>query len=548
MKKKIKKFSGNIVDVKEKRIYKGEISVRDGFILKIIPCENANDQYILPGFIDAHVHIESSMLTPGEFAKLAVRHGTVATVSDPHEIANVLGEKGVNFMINDGYRVPMKFYFGAPSCVPATPFETSGADINKHGIKKLLKRKDIHFLSEMMNYPGVINKDKEVMEKLKIAREMNKRIDGHAPGLRGKDLKIYVNEGITTDHECFDLQEAIEKIRMGMKIQIREGSAAKNFNTLYSLIDQFPEQVMLCTDDIHPHDLVNGHINSIIKKGLERKVNLFNLIRSATLNPVKHYGLKVGLLQQNDPADFIVVDNLRDLNISESYIDGRCVYKNGTVGFLYQCSTKPNQFYKNRITVNDVKIVAKENEIKVIEAIDGELVTRGKIVSPNILNGEVITDTETDILKVVVLSRYRKAKPVIGFIKGFGLKKGAFASSIAHDSHNIIAVGASDEDIVNAMNRIVENNGGIVVSDNAETMELKLEIAGIITSENGSTVASKYLEINKKIRQMGSELHAPLMTLSFMGLLVIPSLKIGDKGLFDVNKFEITPLFVNETY
>jgi adenine deaminase len=547
MKKKINNLSGKIVDVIKKKIYNGEIFMQDGVIKKIIPREKVSDRYILPGLIDAHVHIESSMLTPGEFARMAVRHGTVATVSDPHEIANVLGLKGVEFMIEDGEKVPLKFYFGAPSCVPATQFETTGGVINARDVEELMKRPEIYFLSEMMNYPGVIYKDPKVVDKLRIAKAMKKEIDGHAPGLKGEDLVNYVSESITTDHECISFEEAKEKIGIGMKIQIREGSAAKNFNILFPLIEQYPEKVMLCTDDIHPDDLEKGHINSIIKAGLEKRLDFFNLLRSATVNPAEHYGLNVGMLQENDPADFIIVDNLNTFNIKQTYIEGKCVYNNEQVKFSYKCKIRPNNFYKNPISQKDLKVIAKGNKIKVIEAINGELTTREKIIKANIIKDEIDVDIENDILKIVVLNRYKKAKPALGFIKGFGLKKGAIASSIAHDSHNIIAVGASDDDLVYAINSIIGNMGGVAISFDKKLMDLKLDIAGIMTSEDGHLVAHKYMEINEKIKQLGSKLHAPLMTLSFMGLLVIPSLKIGDKGLFDVNKFELTSLFVTQT-
>lgn len=539
--------SGNIVDVINKRIYKGELVISNGVITEIRETENKVDNvFILPGLIDSHIHIESSMLVPSAFAAEAVKHGTVATVSDPHEIANVLGVKGVEFMVDDGAAVPFKFFFGAPSCVPATAFETSGFSISDKDIDYLFRNKDIHYLAEVMNFPGVIHGDPNVLKKIEISKKYNKKIDGHAPNVRGEDLDKYINAGITTDHECFDIEEAKEKIQKGMIIQIREGSAAKNFEALFELIDLFPDRVMLCSDDLHPDDLIKGHINALIKRALSKGLNFFNVLRSCTYNVVKHYDIKVGLLQKNDPADFIVVDNLDDFNILATYCDGLPVYQNDKSLINYTNEISINNFKRKEISLDEISVRNPSNSknINVISVIDGELITKLISCPAKMENDFVVQDIDQDILKIVVLNRYEEESiPSIGFIKNFGLKKGAIASSVAHDSHNIVAVGANDEDLINAINEIISNKGGLSLSENDFTMSLKLEIGGLMTNEKADFVAQKYSELDAKAKQMGSTLTAPYMTLSFMSLLVIPEFKISDKFLFNSLDFEPIPLF-----
>ncbi len=545
MKKENFEISGTIADVVNKIFYKGIIKVRGNKIIDIVKSDDVENRIILPGLIDSHIHIESSMLVPSEFAKVAVLHGTVATVSDPHEIANVLGVKGVDFMIENSKTVPFKFFFGAPSCVPATSFETSGFELNSNDIEKLLKCDDIYYLSEMMNFPGVIYDDTEVVKKLNLSKKFNKPIDGHAPGLSGEDLKKYVDAGISTDHECSTIEEALEKINRGMKIQIRQGSAAKNFNALCQLIDTHPNKVMFCSDDLHPDNLIDGHINKLIKKAQTNGFDFFNILRAATYNPVKHYGLNVGLLQVNDYADFIVVDDLENFNVLKTFINGQLVAENQKVLF----ETKPceiiNNFSLQKINKNDllVKAVIDKN-INVIQAFNGELFTKRILIKPKTENNYVVSDIDNDILKIVVVNRYNgTAKPVVGFIKGFGLKMGAIASSIAHDSHNVICVGTNDTDILNAITKVIENKGGIAACDNNNFYDLPLPIAGLMSNNTGEDVASQYKLINDKATEYGSMFSAPFMTLAFMALLVIPELKIGDKGLFDVTKFQLTSLF-----
>lgn len=541
-----KKYSANIVDVVAKEIFYGEITVDNEMIKKIEklgPIEN-DKNFILPGFVDSHIHIESSMLSPVGFAQIAIKHGTVATVSDPHEIANVLGVKGIDFMIDAGKKVPLKFFFGAPSCVPATSFESSGAVLDSEIIKELISRDDIYYLAEMMNFPGVVFDDVEVMKKIKATQIVNKPIDGHAPGLSGDNLKKYCEAGISTDHECNNIAEAEEKIQNGMIIQIRDGSAAKNFEALYKLIDKYPDKVMMCMDDCHPDDLLKGHINRVVKDALNKKCDLFNVLRAVTYNPVKHYNLNVGLLQENDPADFIIVNNIEEFEVISSIINGEKVYDNKEILFETPPINPINNFNCSKISSDDIKVGYCNKKINVIVAKDGDLVTSKRIIEPKVIDGNIVADIANDILKVVVVNRYRDEKPIVGFINNFGIKQGAIAGSIAHDSHNIIAIGVSDNDIVKAVNTLVDNKGGIVACDNEKVEHLKLNIAGLMSEERPELVAEKYAQINNMAIEMGSKMHAPFMTMAFMSLLVIPELKIGDKGLFDVNKFNFITLNV----
>ncbi len=539
-------YKANIVDVVAKEMFYGKLIVENKRIKSIekLGTVKDNGNFILPGFVDSHIHIESSMLSPVGFAQIAIKHGTVATVSDPHEIANVMGEKGVDFMIDAGKKVPLKFFFGAPSCVPATGFESSGAVLDSAIITKLIARDDIYYLAEMMNFPGVVYDDKEVMKKIKETQLVNKPIDGHAPGLRGDDLKKYCEAGISTDHECNNIAEAEEKIQNGMIIQIRDGSAAKNFEALYKLIDKYPDKVMMCMDDCHPDDLLKGHINRVVKDALNKNCELFNVLRAVTYNPVKHYKLNVGMLQENDPADFIIVNNISEFKVISTIINGEKVYDNNKILFEIPKIEPINNFNCSKISVDDIKIKNCNKKIKVIVAKDGDLVTSKLIAEPKVFEENIVSDISNDILKVVVVNRYRNEKPIVGFIKNFGLKHGAIAGSIAHDSHNIIAIGVSDSDIVNSINILVENKGGVVAYDNNNAEYLELNIAGLMSNNDPEFVVEKYAKINDMAKQLGSKMKAPFMTMAFMSLLVIPEIKIGDKGLFDVNKFNFTSLFV----
>jgi adenine deaminase len=535
---------GNIIDLRTESIYKGRIFVENGIIVKVERDESiTGDQYILPGLIDAHIHIESSMLIPSEFARLASVHGTVATVSDPHEIANVLGVEGINYMISNGNKVPFKFYFGASSCVPATPFETAGFELGLSELDELLGRDEIKYMSEMMNFPGVIHRDEFVMKKLDIAKKYNKPIDGHAPGVIGDDAKKYIDAGITTDHECFTMEEALSKIGYGMKIQIREGSAAKNFDALVDLLQDHADDVLFCSDDKHPDDLVEGHINMLIKRAISRGYDPVKVLKSATINPIEHYQLDVGTLQMGDPADMIVVDNLTDFNVLETYVNGILIAKNGKTLIKSVNESAPNNFHAQRISESSIFVKPQSECLKVMEALDGQLITTEECMRPKVVSGNVVSDPERDILKIVVLNRYKKAAPAVAFIRNFKLKEGAIASSVAHDSHNIVAVGANDGSIVKAINLVIKEKGGISLVNPEKEMILPLPVAGLMSTDDGYEVAQKYHEIDKAAHSLGSTLRAPFMTLSFMALLVIPNLKLSDKGLFDGTNFSFTGLF-----
>ena len=540
-----KLIKGNICCPVSKRIFYGELHIENGIIKEIIELSSPIDTFfILPGLVDAHIHIESSLLVPSEFARAAVKHGTTATVSDPHEIANVMGLPGIEFMIENGKKTPFKFNFGASSCVPATNFETAGATITIEDIDKLLQRDDIKYLSEMMNYPGVLFEFPEVIEKLKIAQKHGKPIDGHSPGLRGKDAEKYISMGISTDHECFKLDEALEKISYGMKIIIREGTAAKNFEELHPILSSHPDMCMFCSDDKHPDDLLIGHINKIMARAIEKGHNFFNVLRAATYNPIKHYNLNSGLLQIGDPADFIIVKDLVDFDVVSTAIDGTYVYKDNKL-LIDRIPIEPiNNFNCSKKKPEDFKIYSKQNKVtvNVIEAVEGQLITNKLITDLDVKNGEIIPDIENDILKITVVNRYKDNPPAVAFIKNFGLKQGAIASSVGHDSHNIIAVGTNDEDLCNAVNLVIENKGGLSLASKDEKDILPLPVAGLMSTDDVEIAAKKYSDLYKRARQLGSNLHSVYMTASFMALLVIPSIKLSDLGLFNGEKFEFMNL------
>lgn len=535
-------ITGNFVDVHQQKIYPAQITVENKKIVSIkgIPDSRltAHD-YILPGFIDSHVHIESSMLVPSEFARLAVVHGTVGTVSDPHEIANVCGMEGVEFMIENGKTVPFKFNFGAPSCVPATIFETAGAALDSTDVEKLLQREEIKYLSEMMNFPGVLHEDEEVMKKIAAAHKLLKPVDGHAPGLRGEDAKNYIAAGITTDHECFTKEEALDKLQNGMKIIIREGSAAKNFDALIDLLHDYPNQMMFCSDDKHPDSLVLGHINQLCARAVAKGIDIFKILKAACVNPVLHYRLDIGLLKEGDPADFIIVKDLQDFEVVKTFIDGELVAEGGTSKIKTQKSKVINNFNCSKKETDDYVFPHTSRYSPIaIEALDGQLITNKLSFNPKIEDGKVVSDTGNDVLKIVVVNRYQQAAVAKSFIKNFGLKQGALASSVAHDSHNIVAVGTDDESICKAVNMIIEHKGGVsCIKDNLELI-VPLPVAGLMSNEDGYHVAQQYSLIDKAAKDAGSTLASPFMTLSFMALLVIPHLKLSDKGLFDGDSFE----------
>ncbi len=528
---------GQVVDVVRGKLTGAVVDIEGGKIAAVRPVSVPAGPYLLPGFVDAHVHIESSLLTPAQFARLAVVHGTVATVSDPHEIGNVLGTEGVRYMLQNGRNVPFKFYFGAPSCVPATTFETAGAVISTQDVDELLQMPEIRYLAEMMNWPGVLHGDPEVGEKIALARRYNKPVDGHAPGLCGEQARQYAAAGITTDHECFTREEALDKLKLGMHILIREGSAAKNFGTLIDLLRDYPEQIMFCSDDKHPDSLVLGHIDQLVRRAVGRGIDPFKVLRAACYNPVKHYGLDTGLLQPGDPADFIVVDSLKQFKVLKTYINGQLVAENGQSLIPSVSSEIVNQFNTSPKTPEQFAVTAGKEEIPVIEAIDGQLVTHKLMVRAKITGDNAVADPENDILKITVVNRYADAPPAVAFVKNFGLKNGAIASSVAHDSHNIIAVGTDDEAICRAVNLVIGARGGLSAVAGNEEHLLPLPVAGLMSGEDGYQVARQYEALDKFAKGMGSRLRSPFMTLSFMALLVIPSIKLSDKGLFDGERF-----------
>jgi adenine deaminase len=497
-------IAGQVVDAKSRRVFSGEVHVREGRIAAIEPRSRPAATFLMPGFVDAHVHIESSMLVPSEFARAAVVHGTVATVSDPHEIGNVLGVAGVEYMLDNGAQTPFKFYFGAPSCVPATSYETAGAAITVAEVEALLDDRRIRYLSEMMNFPGVLNGDPDCLAKIAAAIRRGKRVDGHAPGLRGEQAARYFAAGITTDHECISKDEALDKIAAGCKIAIREGSAARNFDALYSLMGEHPQMVMLCSDDKHPDELLTGHINTLVRRAVERGVDVFDALQAACVNPVEHYGLDVGLLRVGDPADFIEVDSLQAFNARRTWIDGRA-----------------------------------------IEALDGQLITHRLPLRPTIAGGLAVSDPDRDLLKLAVVNRYQQAPLAVAFVRGFGIRSGAMASSVAHDSHNVIAVGVADDELAAAVNAVMEAGGGLAAVNHGsrERYILPLPVAGLMGTGTCEEIGRAYQALDGAVKRWGSQLRAPFMTLSFMALLVIPALKLSDRGLFDGAAFKFTPLF-----
>ena len=540
------RIQGNLVDILARRITAVEIRIQGGQITAIEQLSEVVEGYILPGFIDAHVHIESSMLTPSSFARLAVVHGTVATVSDPHEIANVLGVAGVGYMIDNGAQVPFHFFFGAPSCVPATVFETAGARIDAEAIGELMARPEILYLSEVMDFPGVINGDPEVLKKLEHARLWDKPVDGHAPGLRGEAAERYIQGGlgpgqvgISTDHECFTLEEALDKLRYGMKISIREGSAAKNLEALMPLLVSHPDKVMLCTDDMHPDRLVQGHINDLCARCVAEGVDVFNVLKAACINPVEHYELPVGQLRVGDPADFIVVEDLVSFRVKRTYIAGELVAEEGISHIAHVQASRPNNFNCTPKRVADFLVPAQDDQVLAMEALDGQLITHKRFLHGKLEGNALVPDLEQDLLKIAVVNRYRDAPLALGWIRNIGLKRGAIASSVAHDSHNIVAVGTNDDDLCAAVNAVIEARGGISLVDAARRMVLPLPVAGIMTDADPYEVAKDYAAMDRAAKELGSTLSAPYMTLSFMALLVIPHLKMSDKGLFDGDDFRL---------
>jgi adenine deaminase len=532
-------ITGNLVDIPSRRIQASEVTLVEGRIAAIEPIKGPVEGYLMPGFIDAHVHVESSMLIPSEFARLAVVHGTVATISDPHEIANVLGIAGVEFMIENGKKVPFHFYFGAPSCVPATTFETAGARIDADQVGELLERPEVVYLSEVMDFPGVLKGDPELLKKIAHAKRMGKPVDGHAPGLHGDAAEQYIAAGISTDHECFTAEEAVGKLAHGMKIQIREGSAAKNFDALIGLLYDHADQMMFCSDDKHPDGLVEGHINDLCARAVKHGMDVFDVLYTACLAPIVHYELPVGQLRVGDPADMIQVADLKDFKVIRTWIKGELVAENGHSHIRRIASERPNLFTCSPLKVNDLRLEATDKDLLVIEALDGQLITKKRWMPPTVKDGATVADPTKDLLKIVVVNRYHDAPPAVGWITGFGFQHGAIAGSVAHDSHNIVAVGTNDTDLCEAINLVILEKGGISLAHGDHHRILPLPVAGIMTDADAYTVADAYAAMDREAKELGSSLTAPYMTLSFMALLVIPHLKMSDKGLFDGDTFRL---------
>lgn len=550
-------MKGHIVDVVRREIFDGELMIKDDKIVEVKRCTLPEQKkpwpYLMPGFIDSHVHIESSMMVPREFARIAVSHGTIGIVADPHEIGNVLGVEGVDYMIRASRQVHFNFCFGAPSCVPAVggELETSGAIIDADSIETLMARPEIGFLAEMMNYPGVLNGDSEVMRKIEAALRNGKPVDGHAPGLTGQQRQQYAAAGITTDHECSTIEEGRSCIESGMKVIIRECSAAKDYERLKALIKEHPDMVMLCTDDCHPDDLVRGHINKIVKRAMTDGFDLWDILQAACVNAQRHYHLNWGLLQEGDPATFIVVDNLTPhFRVERTIINGTEIFSYNTpsqvvrsqlaMPFMLNSEDYPNRFVAEPITIDDLFIDIKSGDnVHIIHATDGSLLTGH---DETLVTGNPLNDRYPwrEVQKIVVYNRYQPgAKPVVGLIRGFGIRNGAIAGSVAHDCHNIVAIGSSDEYLVEAVNRVVEMQGGQVVVSPEEMLDIPLPIAGLMAPLSGHEVAFRTMLLNEMVRHIGCQMKSPFITMAFMALPVIPNIKITDRHLMDTANFNV---------
>ena len=529
----------NLVDIAARRVFAAEIGWSAGVIGRIDELGAANPAWpcLIPGFIDAHVHIESSLLPPAEFARLAVRHGTVASVSDPHEIANVQGLDGVRWMLANAAQTPFHVLFGAPSCVPATAFETAGARLGVADVETLLATPGIGYLSEVMNFPGVLAGDPGLLAMIAAARRRGLPVDGHAPGLSGEAAAAYAAAGIGTDHECATLAEAEDKLRAGMAILIREGSAARNFETLHPLISRYPGRIMLCTDDCHPDDLARGHIDRLVARAIAHGHDLFAVLEAASLTPQRHYGLALGQLRVGDPFNAALVDNLRDFTVRATWLAGELAAENGQ-SCLPPVPCQPiNRFAARAVRPEELCVAPSDADFsRVIAAEDGQLLTR-ELRLP--LHGPSVAD---DVLLIAVVNRYTPTAPAVALVRGFGLQAGALASSVAHDSHNVIGVGCDAASLATALNAVIAAQGGLALVDGDGQVDcLPLPIAGLMSDLAGDTVASRYAALSDGVRhRLGSPLRAPYMTLSFMALLVIPELKLSDRGLFDGRAFTLT--------
>ncbi|HEX5278222.1 MAG TPA: adenine deaminase [Fluviicoccus sp.] len=540
-------LTANVVDIDRRSIELAEVCWQNGIItaIKMLGPQDTEQPYLTPGFIDAHIHLESSLLPPAEFARLAVRHGTVATVSDPHEIANILGNDGVLWMLENVRQTPFHVLLGAPSCVPATPFETAGAVLEAHEVEALLDTPGVGYLSEVMNFPGVLAAEPHLMAKIAAARSRHRPVDGHAPGLTGADAARYAAAGIGTDHECATLAEAEEKLANGMMILIREGSAARNFEALHPLISRYPGRVMLCSDDRHPDDLSRGHINALAKRAVAHGHDVFDVLLAACLAPRRFYPLNIGEMRVGDAMNAALVENLQDFTVVSTWLDGVLAAENHETR-LHPYPCRPvNRFAAQPVTPEQLVIPAGQDSgtvtCRVIGAEDGQLLTQSLQLTLDVRDGAVVPDVENDVLLLAVINRYHPAPPALALIRGFGLKSGALASSVAHDSHNIVAVGCNALELAQAVNAVIGAGGGLALTHHGNTDLLALPLAGLMSDGDGDAVAAHYSALTHSARtRLGCGLRAPFMTLSFMALLVIPELKLSDKGLFDGRKFCLT--------
>jgi adenine deaminase len=531
---------GQLVDVVNGKVVPSGVVMEGGKFTEIVTLAEAPNRYLLPGFIDSHIHIESSQLCPSRFAEASVPHGTTAVVSDPHEIANVLGVKGIDLMLEDASNVPLRIFLTAPSCVPATQYERSGATIGVAEIESMLKDPRFVGLGEVMDVQGVLRDDPGIIAKIKAAKAFWKGIDGHCPGLVGNDLVKYINAGMRTDHESITADEAEEKYFLGMWIQVREGSASRDLRSLMPFAKT--HECMLVSDDLRAKDLVNGHLDVLLRKAVALGMPPMHAIRAVTAWPAWHYNLPGGSVAVGRTADLVVVDDLRNFNVRQVFIAGRLVAEDGVPLFLAEPRTNGLGILPRGLVGEDMLLPAKGEKVsvKVIEAFPDRIESGSLITELPVRDGRVRAMPDQDVLHIALVNRYVDERPVLGFIKGFGLKRGAMATSVAHDSHHLLAVGASPDDMAKAIN-VVSRSGGFAVCEENEVSTLPLEVAGLMSTSPARVVAQIENDLVELLVGMGCRLPAPFMTLSFQSLLVVPELKIGDRGLFDTRRMEVVP-------
>lgn len=547
--------NANIVNVLSEEIHEADIAIADGIIAGIGENYhgekeiNINGAFVTPSFIDGHVHLESSMMLPKEFAKAVLPAGTTTVIIDPHEIANVFGLHGISFMHEAVKNLPMDVYTMLPSCVPATPFETSGFDLNSYDLSLLIDKPWVLGIAEMMNFPGVLNLDKNVMAKLELAKQKDKRIDGHAPMLSNKDLCAYIASGVKSDHECTTPNEAIEKLRLGMYLMIREGTAAKDLNALIPVLKNCnTRKCLFVTDDRHPSDL-KEHINGMVRRSVEAGVDPIKAVQCASLNTAEYFGLKdLGAVAPGYKADLLILPDLKTFKPDMVIKGGKTVYENGGLTVNFEEAEVPSvrgSVNVKWIEKDDFRINALSDTTRTIEIIPHQLVTKSTISKIKVENGNAVSNVDTDTLKICVIERHRATGNIgKGFVKGFNIKNGAIASTVAHDSHNMIVVGTNDEDMYIAAVELVKTQGGKVVVSNGQVLsKLPLPIAGLMSNEKFEYVVDKCEELNNAAHSIGCTLEDPFMTMGFLSLPVIPELKITDKGIFDTTKFDFVNIF-----